>query len=230
MNPIGILSDFMQAASFASAVVLLVLQIRALRRHSHLSFALLSVSTVCALFYFAIAEIMGFLAYKTLPTPVWLYPSGAAFLVLQIIFGMWGTISLFTSYRRLSETVPNRVIPILQSDDAPSIATLQVALPSKPPDRPVPTFLERLNDVLRLWLLRSSRNTSNLATEVWIVALAVLTLCLWIVLGRLHAGPNANFISWNIGGVLFWLVLRRGIRSMFYHPLRIRHRHNCRFR
>src|SRR4029077_19039554 len=98
MNPILILSDFMQAASFASAVVLLVLQIRAFRRHSHLSFALLSVSTAFALLYFAIAEIMGFLAYKSPPTPAWLYPFGAAFLAFQIIFGIWGTISLFRSY------------------------------------------------------------------------------------------------------------------------------------
>jgi Peptidase C13 family len=211
MNPIRILSDFMQAVSFASAVVLLVLQIRAFRRHSHLSFALLSVSTVCALLYFAIAEIMGFLAYKALPTPVWLYPSGAAFLVFQIVFGTWGTIALFTSYRRLSETVTNRVTPTLQADDAPNTATLQAALPSTPPDRPKPTFLERLNDVVRLWLLGSSRNTSNLATEIWIVALAVLTLCLWIVLDRLRAGPNANFMSWNIPALGSCLLLALGL-------------------
>src|SRR5882757_6104345 len=142
MNPILVLSDFMQAVSFASAVVLLVLQIRAFRRHSHLSFALLSVSTVCASLYFAIAEIMGFFAYKALPTPAWLYPCGAAFLVFQLIFGMWGTISLFRSYRRLSETVPNRVIPTLQTDDAPNTVILQAALPSTPPDRHKPTFLE----------------------------------------------------------------------------------------
>jgi len=154
MKPILILSDFIQAVSFASAVVLLVLQIRAFRRHSHLSFALLSVSTVCALLYFAIAEIMGLFAYKALPAPVSLYPCGATFLVFQIIFGMWGTISLFRSYRRLSETVPNRVIPTLQTDDAPNTEALQAALPSTPPNRPNPTLLERLNDVLRLWFQR----------------------------------------------------------------------------
>ena len=198
MNPIPILSGFVQALSFASTVVLLVLQIRAFRRHSHLSFALLSVSTVCALLYFATAEIMGLFAYKAQPTPVWLYPCGAAFLVFQVIFGMWGTISLFRAYRRLSETVPNRVIPTLQTDEPPNAVTLQATLPSTPTDRSKPTFLERLNDVLRLWLLRSSRNTSHLATEIWIVTLACLTLCLWIVLDRLRAGPNANFMSWNI--------------------------------
>ena len=191
----------MQAARLASAVVLLVLQIRAFRRHSHISFALLSASTVCALFYFAIWEIMGFLTYKALPSPVWLYPCAAAFLFLQVVFGTWGTISLFKSYRRLSETVPDGVIPTLQADGAPNTAIVEASLPLTPPVSSKSTFLERLNDVSRLWLLKSSRNTSNMATESWIVALSVLTLCLWIALDRLRAGPNANFMSWNIPAV-----------------------------
>jgi hypothetical protein len=191
----------MQAASLVSAVVLLVLQIRAFRRHSHISFALLSASTACALLYFAIWEIMGFLTYKTLPSPVWLYPCAAAFLLFQIVFGMWGTISLFKSYRRLSETEPGSAIPTFQADGAPKTLILGASPPSTRPVSSKPTSLERLNDVSRLWLLKASRNTSNLATESWIVTLAVLTLCLWIALDRLRAGPNANFMSWNIPAV-----------------------------
>jgi hypothetical protein len=210
MNLIGVLSDFMQAASFASAVVLLVLQFRAFRRHSHISFALLSASTVCALLYFAIVEMMGFLTYKALPAPVWLYPCATAFLLFQIVFGMWGTISLFKSYQRLSETVPDSAIRTLQGDDAPKTVTLEASLPSTPPVSPKPTLLERLNDVSRLWLLKSSRNTSNIAAESWIVSLSVLTLCLWIALDRLRAGPNANFMSWNIPALGSCVLLTLG--------------------
>lgn len=206
-----ILSGFLHLFSFTSAVVLLALQIRAFRRHSHLSFALLSVATACGLLYFATAETMSFLAYKALSTPVWLYPCAAAFLVFQLIFGMWGTISLFRSYRRLSEAALNRVIAPLRTDDAPDAVTLQGAFPSSPPDCSKPTFLERLNDILRLWLLRTSRNTSNLATEIWIVALAALSLCLWIVLDRLGAGPNAKFVSWNIPTLGSCLLLALGV-------------------
>jgi hypothetical protein len=199
VNSTQILSDVLQAASFASAVVLLVLQIRAFRRHSHISFALLSASTVCALLYFAIAETMGFLTYKALPSPVWLYPCAAAFLLFQIVFGMWGTISLFKSYRRLSESVPDGTTHSLQGDEPPkTTVTLGVSLPSTPPVTSKPAFLERLNDVARLWLLKPSRNTSSMATEPWIVATALLTLSFWIGLDRLRAGPDAHFMSWNV--------------------------------
>src|SRR5258708_31325986 len=174
MNPILILSDFMQAASFASAVVLLVLQLRAFRRHRHVSFALLSASTVGALIYFAIWEIMGLLTYKVLPTPIWLYLCATAFLLFQIIFGMWGTISLFKSYRRLSETAPESAIRTLHANGAPNTVVLEASSASTPPVNLKPTAFQRLIDVSRLWLLKSSRNTSSLATEAWIVTLAVL--------------------------------------------------------
>jgi hypothetical protein len=210
MNPILILSDFMQAASFASAVVLLVLQLRAFRRHRHVSFALLSASTVGALLYFAIWEIMGLLTYKVLPTPIWLYLCATAFLLFQIIFGMWGTISLFKSYRRLRETVPESAIRTLHANGAPNTAVLEASSASTPPVNLKPTAFQRLIDVSRLWLLKSSRNTSSLATEAWIVTLAVLTLCLWLALDRLRAGPNATFMSWNIPALGSCVLLALG--------------------
>jgi hypothetical protein len=210
MNLIGVVSDVMQAASLASAVVLLVLQIRAFRRHNHISFALLSASTVCALLYFAIWEIMGFLTYKALPSPVWLYPCAAAFLLFQIVFGTWGTISLFKSYRRLSETAPHSAILTFQADDAPKTEVPESPSSTTPPVNPKPTVLERLNDVSRLWLLKSSRSTSNLASESWIAAMAVLTLGVWIALDRLRAGPNANFMSWNIPAIGSCVLLMLG--------------------
>ena len=211
MNSTLILSGVLQAASFASAVVLLVLQIRAFRRHRHVSFALLSATSITALLYLVLWQIMALLAYKALPSPLWLYLLATAFFLLQIAFGVWGTISLFKSYRRLSERVPENAIPTLHADGAPETPLLQASLPSAPPVSSEPTFLERLNDVSRLWLLRSSRNTSNLATEIWIVALGILTLCLWIALDRLHAGPNANFMSWNIPALGSCLLLALGL-------------------
>jgi hypothetical protein len=215
MNSALILSDLMQAASVASAVLLLVLQIRAFRRHSHVSFALLSATSVAALIYLVIWQIMALLAYKALPTPLWLYLLATAFFLFQIVFGMWGTISLFKSYRQLSEKVAgveNTIHP-LQADGAPSTAILQVPLASGSATHPVDSklnLLERLNDVCRLCLLKSSRNTSNMATESWIVTLAVLTLCLWIALDRLRAGPNASFMSWNIPALGSCVLLALG--------------------
>ena len=214
MNSGLILSDLMQAASFASAVVLLVLQIRAFRRHRHVSFALLSATSVAALLYLVIWQIMAVLAYKALPSPLWLYLLATAFFLLQIVFGMWGTISLFKSYRRLSERMPESAIPTHHADGAPETPLLQASLPSVPPVSSKPTFLERLNDVCRLWLLRSSRNTSNLATEIWIVALSILTLCLWIALDRLRAGPNASLMSWNLPALGSCVLLALGVASI----------------
>jgi hypothetical protein len=212
MNPILILSDFMQAASFVAAVVLLVLQLRAFRRHGHMSFALLSASTVGALLYFVIWQVMGLLASKALPNPLWLYPFATAFLLLQIIFGTWGTIALFKSYRQLSERVGGDE-STLHAGGASRSAILEPLQPphtSPPPIKSNPTLLQRLNDVCRLWLLRSSRNTSNMATEVWIVTLALLTLCSWIALDRVHAGPKATFMSWNIPALGSCLLLALG--------------------
>jgi hypothetical protein len=85
------------------------------------------------------------------------------------------------------------------------------SLASTAPSEPAPTLLQRLNDVCRLWLLRSSRNTSNVATESWIAALAILALSLWIALDRLRAGPNANFMSWNIPALGSCLLLVLGL-------------------
>jgi len=139
MNSALILSDLMQAASFASAVVLLVLQIRAFRRHSHVSFALLSATSVAALLYLIIWQIMALLAYEALPAPLWLYLLATAFFLFQIIFGTWGTISLFKAYRQLSEKVggAENTIHSLQPNDAPITAILQVPLASGSATPPV---------------------------------------------------------------------------------------------
>jgi Peptidase C13 family len=202
MNLIQFLSNFAQAASFATAIVLLVLQVRAFRRHSHVSFALLSASTIAALLYFVVWQIVALLAYKTVTTPPWLYLIATAFFLLQIIFGTWGTISLFKSYRQLSEKLratAEGAIPTLLAYGAPNTATPEVAsLLSTPLRACKPTFFERLNDVSRLWLLKSSRNTSSMAAESWILAMALLTLGFWIWLDWLRAGPDPKFTNWSV--------------------------------
>lgn len=212
MNPILILSDLMQAASFASAVVLLVLQFRAFRRHHHVSFALLSASTLAAMLYFVIWQIMAQLAYKALPTPVWLYPCAAAFLLFQIVFGTWGTISLFKSYRQLSQRVGGgeNAVHAPQAEGAHATAippVLQTSGLGTPPNKSKPILFERLRDVCRLWLLRPSRDLPSMATEPSIAILALLTLSLWIFLDRLRAGPNSTFMSWNVPVLVFYCAL-----------------------
>jgi hypothetical protein len=98
----------------------------------------------------------------------------------------------------LTADAAESAIRALHVNGAPKTAILQASLPPTPPVHSKPTLLERLNDVSRLWLLKPSRNTSRMATEPWIVAMALLALCLWIALDWLRAGPNANFMSWNI--------------------------------
>jgi hypothetical protein len=216
MNLILFLSYFMQAATFATAVVLLVLQFRAFRRHGHVSFAMLSASTVGAILYFLMWVIMGLLAYKAVRTPLWLYLSATAFLLLQIVMGTWGTISLFKSYRYLSDKVPagaEGAIPSLQANGAPETETPQepkASVPSTPVDAN-PALLQRLNNIFRLWLLRPSSNISGMATEPWILALALLTLGFWLALNWLQAGPDRQFSSFNVPALAFYVLLALGV-------------------
>jgi hypothetical protein len=136
----------------------------------------------------------------------------------------WGRHSLYLWLDTISALiVPLRALPgdltadaaesairALHADGAPKTAILQASLPSPVPVHSKPSLLERLNDISRLWLLKSSRNTSNMATESWIVTVAALTLCLWIALDRLRAGPNASFMSWNIPALGSCVLLALG--------------------
>jgi hypothetical protein len=212
MNPTAVLSYLAQAASFAAAVVLLVLQLRAFRRHHHLSFALLSVSTVAAVLYFFCWQIVAMLTYKGSSAPVWLNFLSTAFFLIQIIFGLWGTISLFNSYGELSEAGPGSAEGVTAGVQAgaPEVATSQASALATPPSISKPTFFERLNDIARLWLLRPSRNPSAMATELWVVILGLLTLSLWIVLDRSTVGPNAIFMSWNVPALGSCVLLALG--------------------
>lgn len=97
-------SNLMEAASLATSLVLLVLQLRAYRRHRHISFALVSASTICSLLYLVALQIMGLLTSKAMHTPMWLYVCSVASFLLALLLAVWGTILLFKSYRQLSES------------------------------------------------------------------------------------------------------------------------------
>lgn len=98
----------------------------------------------------------------------------------------------------LTADAAESVIRALYADGRLKTAIIEAIPPSTPPVTIKPTLLQRLNDVSRLWLLKPSRNASSMATEPWIVAIALLTLSFWIGLDWLRAGPGAHFMSWNV--------------------------------
>jgi len=84
------------------------------------------------------------------------------------------------------------LIRSLYADGRLRTAIADASAPSTPTVAPKPTLLQRLNDVCRLWLLKPSKDISSMATEPSIVALALLSLGLWIGLDWLQAGPNSR--------------------------------------
>jgi hypothetical protein len=97
----------------------------------------------------------------------------------------------------IADTAEN-VIRSLYAEGRLKTAISEASAPSTPPVSSRPALLERLNDVARLWLLKPSQNISSMATEPWVVAIALLTLSIWIGLDWLRAGPGASFMSWNV--------------------------------
>jgi hypothetical protein len=96
------LAYFILTLTFITELALLSLQVRAFREHKHMSFLLLSVSTACALLYIVVGQILGFLSHTILAPPLWVFACATAFLFVQMIAAVWGTVSLFRSYRQLS--------------------------------------------------------------------------------------------------------------------------------
>jgi hypothetical protein len=96
------------ASTFTTQLVMLWLQLRAFREHGHVSFLLLSVATASALLYIVVGQTLGFLSHTILAPPLWVFACATAFLFVQMIVGVWGTVSLFRSYRQL--TVASRAV------------------------------------------------------------------------------------------------------------------------
>jgi hypothetical protein len=95
------LAYFVLASTFITQLVMLSLQLRAFKEHGHVSFLLLSVATACGLLYIVVGQILGFLRNTIVAPPLWVFACVTAFLFVQMIVGVWGTASLFKSYRQL---------------------------------------------------------------------------------------------------------------------------------
>jgi hypothetical protein len=93
---------FVLASTFVTQVAMVSLQMRAFKRHRHVSFLLLSIATACGLFYIVVGQILGALRGTPFAPPLWLFACATVPLFAQMIVGVWGTVSLFRSYRQLS--------------------------------------------------------------------------------------------------------------------------------
>jgi len=81
-------------------IVMLSLQVSALRRYGHRSFWFLGVGTFCVVVYAIIYAVPFFvtLGKNALAT---LLVVGIAFALIGVIFGVWGTASLFRRFGEL---------------------------------------------------------------------------------------------------------------------------------
>jgi predicted PurR-regulated permease PerM len=106
---------FMPALTLGASIALLTLQARALRRHGHRSFLLLVLSTTCGLLYLVGLYVLTYLAAHGDPLPdsapaVW--PYIATILETgQVVLGLWGTASLFSSYGELASAASSQAPP-----------------------------------------------------------------------------------------------------------------------
>jgi len=113
---------FVLASTVITQVVMVSLQIGAFKRHRHVSFLLLSGATACGLLYIVVGQILGALRGTPFAPPLWLFACATVPLFAQMIVGVWGTVSLFRSYRQLSivpgavTDVPSNVLTIGSSD------------------------------------------------------------------------------------------------------------------
>jgi hypothetical protein len=104
LTPSIALGFVMIGAPFVASLGMLALQTRALLQHRNFSFLLLSLGTI--------SGILG-LAFSVVPfwwdpfdaSPATLQRASAAFLLTQCVLGLWGTASLFESYRLLASVV-----------------------------------------------------------------------------------------------------------------------------
>lgn len=88
-------------ASLVAQLILVSLQLAAARRHGHRSFFLLCLSTACGIAYLALLLALGKWRPAGYSWPPLLYTL-AALYVGQLVLGVWGTASLFGSYRKLA--------------------------------------------------------------------------------------------------------------------------------
>jgi hypothetical protein len=93
--------------AFISALVILSLQVAAFRRHGHRSFLILAISSVSGIIYVALNAPAYFLGID-LPTAILLAKIAAVPQAATLVLSIWGTASLFNSYRQLAGHVSPR--------------------------------------------------------------------------------------------------------------------------
>jgi hypothetical protein len=91
-----------------AAVVMLCLQVAAFRRHGHKSFLILAVSSISGIIYIAVSAPAYFLGID-LPTVVLLTKVATIPQATTLVLSIWGTASLFNSYRQLAGHASQRI-------------------------------------------------------------------------------------------------------------------------
>jgi len=102
------IARFMIIAMFATQLILLSLQVSALRRHGDRCFKLLSIASAAGAVYTTLCAPAYFLEV-TLPTTVFLTTVAMIPGAATLIIGVWGTASLFRSYDQLAKRANNSV-------------------------------------------------------------------------------------------------------------------------
>jgi hypothetical protein len=83
-------------------VTLLVLQAAMLRRYHHRCFLLLLLGSASGVIYSLVSLVIGLVQFRDGPRLL-LFQASSAIVVLGVIVGVWGTVSLFRSYGLLRQ-------------------------------------------------------------------------------------------------------------------------------
>src|SRR5262245_17243877 len=102
MSAVQTFAYLTMAAILITQVAMLSLQVGAYRRHGHISFLLLTIATICGLFYLGVSLIRGYWPSRASPPSIF-YIGSFVLLFGQMTLGVWGTAALFKSYRQLSD-------------------------------------------------------------------------------------------------------------------------------
>jgi hypothetical protein len=96
-----LIGELLTGFAIAVMLTLLILQVTAFHRHRHKSFLLLCISSLLGITSASLG-IANYLSPPNLATIVPWLEVRSIFYVASAMFGIWGTISLFNSYRTLS--------------------------------------------------------------------------------------------------------------------------------
>jgi hypothetical protein len=100
LSTVETLRAFMLAVTLTNGIVVLFLQVKALRKHRHHSFCLLALATVVALLSFGVLFIPHFVPeVSNLSALI----ASTSLYALYAVLGVWGTASLFRSYGALRQ-------------------------------------------------------------------------------------------------------------------------------